>query len=219
MPLLLRSLFASFAAILLMSPPSSAYQSPLSDESVREAYFLGQRRDESMAAFLSKYTKFLPPPKSGPNIYSITFLTPFALFVQYSSRQPDYSAQRAALDHKSQGESVEISIEIAFTQSYGAFIAKPMTSRSGSPVGTQLRSPGFWRTFKFHVFDGEEEITTDDLTGEPRYACSEGACTLSGATVRLRFPADAFFSDSATIQVVPPEGDPASVDFNLATLR
>jgi len=219
MPLSLRPLFALFTGILVTCAPSFAFQSPLSDESVREAYFLGQRRDESMAAFLNKYTKFLPPPKSGPNIYSVSFLTPFALFVEYSSRQSDYSAQRAALDHKSQPEAVEISVEIVFTQSYGVFIATPTSSRSGSPIGTRLRSPDFWRTFKFRVFDGEEEISTDDLTGEPRYVCSEGGCTLSGATVRLRFPADAFYTETATIQVVPPEGDPVSADFDLASLR
>jgi hypothetical protein len=219
MPLSLRSLFASSATILLVCPSSFAFQSPLSDQSVREAYFLGQRRDESMAAVLKKYTKFLPPPKSGPYIYSVSFLTPFALLVEYSSRQTDYSAQRAALDHKSQGEAVEISIEILLTSSYGALTTWPTGSRSGSPLGTRLRSADFWRTFKFRILDGNEEITTDDLTGEPHYICSEGGCTLSGATVRLRFPADAFYSESATINVLPPEGDPVSVDFDLATLR
>lgn len=219
MPLSLRPLFALFAAIVVSCPSVAAFQSPLSDQAVREAYFLGQRRDESMAAFLTKYTRFLPPPKSGPNINSVTFLTPFALLVEYSSRQFEYSAQQAALDHKSQEEAVEISVEIVFTASYGAFISKPTNSRSGSPIGTQLRSSGFWHAFKVHIFDGEEEITTDDLTGEPRYVCTEGGCTLSGATLRVRFPAAAFYSDSASVQVVPPEGEPVSVDFELASLR
>jgi len=33
-------------------------------------------------------------------------LTPFALLVEYSSRQANYSAQQAALDHKAQDEAV-----------------------------------------------------------------------------------------------------------------
>ena len=217
---LLRPLIASLTAYVLTCAPCLAYQTPLSDESVREAYFLGQRRDESMAAFLKKYIKFLPPAKSGPQIYSVSLLTPFALLVQYSSEQADYSAQRAALDHKSEEEAVEISIEILLTASYSGVMTKPTNSRFGSPVGLQLRSPGFWHAFKFHIFDGKEEITTEDLTGEPRYTCSdEGGCSLSGATVRARFPAEAFTSDSATVQVIPPEGDSVSVDFDLASLR
>src|ERR1700746_1552120 len=79
--------FALLTGALLVSAPSLAYDTPLSDQAVREAYFLGQRRDESMYAFLNKYTKLLPPPKTGPHIAAITFFTPFALLVQHSSRE------------------------------------------------------------------------------------------------------------------------------------
>jgi hypothetical protein len=140
--------------------------------------------------------------------------------VQYSSRQSNYSAQQAALDHKAQDEVVEISIDILLTQSYGPFLTKPTGSRSGSPLGIQPRSPEFWRAFKFRILDGKEEITTDDVTGEPNYLnCGEAGCELSGATVHIRFPAIAFTSDTATIEVTPPEGDPVSVDFDLSSLR
>ena len=219
MPSTLRALISLFAAAVLVCPPAFSFQSPLSDESVREAYFLGQRRDESMAAFFEKYTKHLSPPKSGPYVYAVSLLTPFALLVRHSSRQFDYSAQRAALDHKTQPEAVEISIEIALTPSYGAFLGKPATSRSASTDGVQFRSPDFWRTLKYHAFDGDEEITTDGLSGEPHYLCSQGSCLLSGATVRLEFPAEAFTSDSATIEVDSAEGDPVAVSFNLSSLR
>src|SRR5947209_2931608 len=148
MPPALRSSLALLTSALLLCTPAIAFNTPLSDQAVREAYFLGQRRDESMMAFLNKHTKALPPPKTGPYISSVTFLTPFALLVQYSSRQSDYSAQRAALDHRSHGETVEISIEIVLTQSYGAIISTPTNSRSGSPNGIRLRSPEFWRSFK-----------------------------------------------------------------------
>lgn len=219
MPSSSRMYLASLTAALLLAQPSFAFNTPLSDQAVREAYFLGQRRDESMAAFLNKYTKALPPPKIGPHIYSVTFLTPFALLVEYSSRQSNYSAQQAALDHKAQDEAVEISIDIFLTPSYGPFTTPPTQSRSGSPLGIQMRPSDFWKTFKFRVFDGDEEITTDDLTGQPHYSCSEGGCILSGATVYLRFPASAFTSDTTNIEVTPPEGDPVSVDFDLSSLR
>lgn len=210
---------AMLTAALLLAQPILAFQSPLSDQAVREAYFLGQRRDESMYAFLNKYTKLLPPPKTGPHIAAVSFLTPFALLVQYSSRQSDYSAQRAALDHKAHDEMVEIQVEIQLTQSYGAMIAMPTHSRSGSPMAIQLRSPEFWRAFKYRIFDGDEEITTEGISGEPQYQCSEGGCTLTGAIVYIQFPATAFKSDSAAVEVTPREGDPVSVDFDLSSLR
>lgn len=211
--------FALVTAGLLLSGTCFAFETPLSDQAVREAYFLGQRRDESMARFLSRYTKFLPLPASGPHISSVSFLTPFALLVRYSSRQSVYSAQQAEKDHHPEEEIVSIQIELLLTQSYGPFMTKPSGSRSGSPLGLQLRSSDFWRTFKFRIFDGEEEITTDDLAGEPHYLCSDDGCILTGATVHIQFPADALTSDTATIDVIPPEGDPVSVDFGLEDLR
>jgi len=219
MPSSFRVGLALLTGVLLVSAPSLAYDTPLSDQAVREAYFLGQRRDESMYAFLNKYTKLLPPPKTGPHIAAITFFTPFALLVQHSSRQADYSAQRAALDHKAHGEMVEIQVGIQFTQSYGAIITTPTRSRSGSPTAIQFRSPEFWRAFKYRIFDGDEEITTEDISGEPQYQCPEIGCTLTGAIVYIQFPATAFKSDSAGVEVTPREGDPISVDFDLSSLR
>src|SRR5215472_3563173 len=219
MPSSLCPAFALVTSALLLAPSSSAFNTPLSDQAVREAYFLGQRRDESMYAFLNKYTKVLPPPKTGPHISAMTFFTPFALLVQYSSRQSDYSAQRAALDHKAHDEIVEIQVEIQLTQSYGAVIGVPTHSRSGSPTAIQQRSPEFWRAFKYRIFDGDEEITTEDISGEPQYSCSEGGCLLTGAIVYIQFPATAFKSNSAGVEVTPREGDPVTVDFDLSSLR
>jgi len=218
MPSSSRSL-ALFAAALLLTAPSFAFDTPLSDQAIREAYFLGQRRDEKMALLLNRYTKFLPRPETGPHIYSVTFLTPFALAVQYSSRQSNYSAQQAEKDHHPNEEIVRIEVEIALTQTYGPFLTKPTGSRSGAPNGYQLRPSNFWKTFKYRIFDGEEEITTDDLSGEPQFSCSENGCTLTGAIVRLQFPATAFTSNSATVEVTPREGDPIAVDFDLTSLR
>src|SRR6266852_3641473 len=131
MPALARSFVSILLAALLSSPASFAFQSPLSDEAVREAYFLGQRHDGSFARLLDKYSKHLPAPKSGPYIRSITFLTPFAKLVHYSDAfAGNYSAQQAALDHRAHSETVEISVEILLTDSYGPIIATPASPRS-----------------------------------------------------------------------------------------
>src|ERR1700704_5194992 len=135
MPSSLRPWLSVLAGALLLSPPSFAFDSPLSDQAVREAYFLGQRRDESFASFIDKYTKHLAPPKTGPHIASITFFTPFALAAHLSSQHSSgYSAQQAALDHRGQAESVKITVQILLTDSYPAYIPRPTGSRSGSPV-------------------------------------------------------------------------------------
>lgn len=215
-----RACLALLTSAVVLTAPALAYQSPLSDEAVREAYFLGQRRDESMTRLLNRYTQLLPFPETGPHIASVTFFTPFALLVRHSSEQPNYSAQQAAKDHDPDKEIVVIEIQIFLTQSYASVIPTPTGSRSDSPVGLRLRPSDFWKTFKYEVYDDKDELIVDDLTGEPIYNCDgEGGCDLTGATVRIQFPATAFTSDTAGIDITPPEGDPVSVDFDLSSLR
>src|SRR6267378_4262414 len=214
--------FASVVTVAaLLAPPSFAFDTPLSDQAVREAYFLGQRRDESLARFLDKYTKHLPRPKTGPHIASITFFTPFALATRLSSQHSSgYSAQQAALDHRGQTESVEIIVQIFLTDSYPAYIPRPTGSRYGSPAGFAPRPYNFWKDFDLQVFSEDRELRPFTSSGEPNYLCSgDGGCTLTGATIQFEFLADSFASDSATFQVTPPEGDPVSLDFNLTRLR
>lgn len=59
---LLSCLFATFLAFPF---PSAAFDTPLSDTAVRQAYFMGQRHDESLGRFLDKYIKHLRAPKPG----------------------------------------------------------------------------------------------------------------------------------------------------------
>ena len=215
----------SFASILiatfLIVPPSFAFDTPLSDTAIREAYFLGQRRDDTMARLLNRYTQLLPPPDSGPHISSVTFLTPFALLVQQSSQRINYSAQQAQKEHHGDQEIVAITIEILLTQSYGALIPRRTDSRSGSPIGFQFRNPDFWKDFKYRVFDGDDELKPDSLTGDPNYSCAgnQGACDLYGATIHIELPAAAFTSGTATIEVDPKVSEPTSVEFDLTSFR
>jgi hypothetical protein len=209
------------AALLLAPSASFAFDTPLSDQAVREAYFLGQRHDETMATFLNKYTKFLEAPKTGPDIASITVFTPFALLVQQSSQHASgYSAQQAALDHRDQGEFVRIIIQVQLTASYGNVIVRPTGSRSGSPSGFAPRPYDFWKDFDVQVSSDDKKLRPFSSSGHPNLLCSDdGGCELTGATLQFDFSAEDFVSGAATIDVNPPEGDPTSVDFDLDHLR
>jgi hypothetical protein len=216
-----RPCLALLAGASLLVPPSFAFDTPLSDQAVREAYFLGQRHDETMATFLNKYTKFLEPPKTGPDIASITFFTPFALLVQQSSQHASgYSAQQAALDHRDQGEFVRILVQIQLTASYSSFIVRPTGSHSGSPNGFVPRPYDFWKDFDVQVSSDDKQLRPFSSSGHPNLICSDdGGCEVTGATLQFDFRAEDFASGSATIDVNPPEGDPVSIDFALDHLR
>jgi len=216
-----RSIASVLAAALLLMPSSFAFDTPLSDTAVREAYFLGQRHDQSLALLMSNYTKSLPAPKAGPQISSVTFYTPFAQLVQAANQHlGNYSAQQAQLDHCGKEEIVRIVVEIQLTQSYGAFIIHPANSRSISSDGFEQRSPDFWRNFQVLFLDDNKEREPSYSSGQPNYMCSDnGGCILTGATLTFEFPATDFDSDSAEIDVTPPEGDVVSVNFHLNSLR
>lgn len=221
MPSHSRFTLAAATAALLLSQPLFAFDSPLSDEAVREAYFLGQRtQDDAYARALAKYTKLLPAPDTGPQISAITFFTPFALLVQSASQRINYSAQQAELDHRNQKETVKVIVVIRFTASYPPFIPRPTGTRSDSPQGFMPRPYNFWKDFDVQAGVDGKEVLPFSYSGEPDLVCAEdGGCTFIGATITLEFLANAFPSDSANILITPPEGDPVSVDFDLTSLR
>ena len=213
--------FVSLAiSALLLCQPLFAFQTPLSDTAVREAYFLGQRHDQSVSDFFAKYAKTLPAPQYGPYISTIRFLTPYAQVVSLSgNKSAGYSAQQAERDHHADAETVVVSVDIYLTDSYGPFLAAPTDSRSGSPVGLTPRSSDFWRDFDVSVSSDSRTLSPQDTSGQPIYNCSEYGCSLVGATITLTFAAAKFPSDSVTVNVVPPEGDEVNLDFDLTSFR
>ena len=218
-----RSGFAIIAALVMLAQPIFAFQSPLSEESVREAYFLGQRHDGSFEELVEKSTRRFPAPKAGPYISSVMFVTPFVGAAQLSNSYiGNYSAQQAELDHRGAGkEIVKITVEIQLTESYGQFIALAQTnSRSGSASVLIPRPDDFWRDFQVRIFNGDQALSNSVYRGRPKYSCGEyGPCILIGATLTSEFPADAFSADSASITVEPPEGEPVTAEFDLGRLR
>ncbi len=216
-----RRCFTVLAASLLLAPFSSAFQSPLSEQLVREAYFLGQRHDGTYPRLLGKYMKFLPRPKTGPYISSMTFSTPFLQMIAYADAYVgNYSAQQAQIDYHSKGEEVvRVSVEIQLTESYGQTIAVPANSGSNSAAFAP-RPHDFWKDFEVRIYNGNQELIPADSHGHANSRCGRrGPCVLIGATLEFDFPAVAFTSDSATIDITPPEGDAVSVDFDLSSLR
>ena len=210
----------AIATALLLASPSLAFQSPLSEESIREAYFLGQRHDDTLPRLLDKYVQYLALPKTGPYVSSISLFTPFVLAVQKSSQHTfNYSAQQAQSEHRAEAEYVVIRVQIDLTETYGAFLTEPTGSRSGSATGIRLRPSTFWKDFQVEVSSEDKILDADFLHGDPNYQCSDGACILSGATLTLEFPAESFTSDAVTVLVTPPEGDPVQVDFDLTSFR
>jgi len=217
---LLRTISCLLAFSLVLALPCSALDTPLSDTAVRQAYFMGQRHDESLARFLDHYTRHLAPPKTGPYISSVSFLTPYALLTQLSDRHAyGYSAQQAELQHQNLVETVKIVIEIQLTGTYSNVMRNPAARTTGTPMEYLLRPSDFWRDFQVQISNGDESLRPFLYSGHGAYFCGDTGCTLVGATIQLECLAESFTSDSALVSIDPPEGDPVTVEFDLASLR
>jgi hypothetical protein len=216
-----RAVTAWATIALLLTQPVFAFDSPLSEEAVRQAYFLGQRRDDTMTRALEKYTYYLDPPEAGPDIASVTFFTPFALAVESSSQHSSgYSAQQAQIDHRAQKETVKIIVDILLTKSYSNVIVRPTSTRSGSPTGFAPRPYDFWKDFDVETTVEERAVRPFTSTGRPNVQCGDqGGCQLTGATIELEFLAESFTSSAAEVLITPPEGEPVRVAFDLSSLR
>ena len=221
MPSSFRPCLSIFATALLLSPSSFAFNSPLSEQAVREAYFLGQRRDEKTAEFLDKYRRHLPVPESGPWISTVEFFTPYAEAVELSrQRSFGYSAQDAAQDYRKNGDRLRITVTIEFTNSYGGLIQEKTSQRSGSPNRFSLRSPDFWKDFTYRLFDGDDLIETLEMHGSPTFRTVDDSTMMTGAQIMLLYDAGKISASAAAAMVIEiPDGQQVVVPFDLATLR
>jgi hypothetical protein len=155
-----RSFLAVLTAALLLVPPALAFNTPLSDEDIRDAYFLGQRNDEATANLFGSYLRILPPPKSGPYISEVEVYTPYSQLVEWSRiHSVGYSAQQATRDYHATSDSIFVRIRIDFTSTYGAF----ELYRSGRLLdppkpGSESPRPDYFRDFRAGLSQKEQWI-------------------------------------------------------------
>ena len=210
---------------LIFSQAAPAYDVSLSPQAVREAYFLGQRNDEKTAAFLSKYVERLALPKSGPYVTEIEILTPVAQVVQISrSRTIGYSAQQAEQDYRERGDTLRLRVLIRFTPTYALQSAFSSSQKATGRTGLALRAEDFWRDFAFHFTqrqDGKEKtVDPFDVWSDPYYVRhSKGGSVLDGAEVWLLLDAAEIASNTAKIEVLTPDGQHVTAEFDLEKLR
>ncbi len=202
---------------LLAALAASAYENPLRDYSLREAYFLGRRKDEKTAQFLAQYVKKLPVPKQGPHVAEIELRTPYEQVVLRARNAPDgYSSQQATQEYRKQGDRVIVRVLIYLTPTYPAHT--PIGPVQSEPV--LVRPEDFWRDFDIHLFQ-EKEVSPRDVRGRPIYGPPEfGLPGLVGAEVELEFGGDDLApSESARVEILTPDGQRITAVFDLEKLR
>lgn len=127
-----------FVLVLAIVTPALAYEYPLSSESIREAYFIGDSRSTETADFLKPYTHHLAMPSRGPNVAQIALETPFTQIVERAGQAVNYTALDAVREFTGKPAVFYLRITIYFTPTYNAIL-------SSSHGGVQTRPEDFWR--------------------------------------------------------------------------
>ncbi|HEV2233106.1 MAG TPA: hypothetical protein VGV68_06860 [Terriglobia bacterium] len=202
--------------IALFAPQfSSAYEHPLSFNSIWQAYFLGHENinDEELAAFLASYVKRPPLPQSGPHVASIEIETPYEQVVLRTlQRSVDYSPQQADQDYRAQSDLILVRVGINLTPTYSSRVGVSSVNHA-----VQLRPLDFWRDFSFRLIQEEKRIAPDKISGEPLFTQHNGG--LSGAEVVLEFDATKVSSAPVWIEMRMPEGNTFTAEFDLERLK
>jgi hypothetical protein len=205
-------------ALSLLTLASAAFEYPVRDYSVREAYFLGRRKDEKTAQFLARYVQRFPLPKSGPHVAEVEFRTPFEQIVLRARNAPDgYSSQRAAQEYRAQAERVVVRVLIYLTPTYPAHT--PIHILIYEPI--ELRPEDFWREFDIRVNQKDDEVAPRRISGKPIYTTADvgGLPGLIGAEVELEFDAADFSPEPARVEILAPDGQRVRAVFDLEKLR
>ena len=107
-----------FVLVVMLTSSAFAYDYPLSSEAIREAYFIGNRRDKSAADFIQKYTHHFPVPDSGPYVAMIQLETPYAQIVERAEQAVNYHAPDAVQEFLGRPAAFRLRVQIYFTPSY-----------------------------------------------------------------------------------------------------
>ena len=220
-----RSLASVLAAALLLTPSSVAFGATLSDEAVREAYFLGQRSDEKTARCLEEYRRRLPMPQSGLYVSEVELFTPFAETVDLSRQRTfGYSAQQAALEYRGRGDVYRLRVHLFFTDTYSQrTYAQATTQRarrsSGDQPLVQRRPNGYWQGFQVQLRQKGRIIEPLEIPGVPVFRGYTVGGVYYGFDVVLHYDGDDIDRDSVEVVVLTPDGQRVAVEFDLTKLR
>jgi hypothetical protein len=205
----------SLLSLNLSLSPASVFETSLSEEAVREAYFLGQRHDEKISFFFESYRRYLPAPKSGPHVFMAELLTPFAETVEVSRKHGvGYSAQQAQLDYRSRGDSVRIGVHVRYTSTYG----------SGFPYSPNKvpGQTGTWKDFQVRLSQEENIIEPRNVSYQGTHIGTGGkggGSRPTGFIIWLVYDAAQLNSSDVSVKVDTPDGQHVTADFDLSHLR
>jgi len=188
--------FGTVLLALSLGIPVCAYDVSLTENSIRDAYFLGTRLGGLNPDFLARYARLVPDLKQGNCTSQARLATPFLEVAEYSRTAPNYSAQGAVKD----------------------FSGKPLSFRIYLDVCYRLRAPANAVTVK--IMQNKKEVVPNSFESSPYSESTEfGSLPPNGEHIVLEFTAAKIESSDLTILIDTSDGQHGETKFDLQALR
>jgi len=191
-----------------------AYEYPLSSTSLRDAYMLGNRKDEHTAEFLTQYERFLPMPESGPHVTTIGVKTPYAQVVELGENALNADIQGAEKNLADKQFPFIVRVGVDLTDTYPG-------PPPWNPTAPGVPMPDFQRDFGIQLAQGDKKIEVRSTQVYLLYSDSvSNTLQISGAIIELEYDADKIDPhDEATVKVHTPDDQDVETTFDLGHLR
>ncbi|MFI5128239.1 MAG: hypothetical protein ACHQJX_15575 [Candidatus Acidiferrales bacterium] len=173
----------------------------MTSESIREAFFLGQRRDEVTARFLASYRHDFALPKQGPHISRVQILTPYAQIVLGSE------------DGAIQGTVMDAEQEYQAQPSFFLVLVRVFATPTYS---SESQWKEFWQRLSIRVVQGKPLKPNRINYISRRFPGNRGP---GGTDVELQFDVAQIASAPITIEVSSPGGQHIEAKFDLGQLK
>jgi hypothetical protein len=176
--------------------PASPYDVPLSESSIRDAYFLGTRTDGLNFMFLAQYSRSVPNLKQGDCISNIAIETPFLQIAKYSREATNYSAQDAVKDFYGRAMPFRVYLDICYEPN-----APP-------------------NAIKVKVTQNKKEVIPLSFESAPYAQATDfGYLAPNGEQITMEFKPEKMESSALTVLIDTPDGQHAETLFDLQTIR
>ena len=189
----------AFRAVLLalvIAIPTCAFDVPLTENAIRDAYFLGRREGGLKPDFLAMYVHSIPDLKQGNCTSQARIETPFLQVAAYSGNVPNYSAQSAVKD----------------------FSGKPLPLRIYLNVCYRLHAPA--NAVKVKIMQNKKEVVPNSFESSPYSEPTEfGFLPPNGEQIVLEFTPSRIDSLDLSILIDTSDGQHGEAEFALQSLR
>jgi hypothetical protein len=189
----------AFLAVLLafsLAIPVCAYDAPLAENSIRDAYFLGTRTGGLSPDFIVQYARLVPVLKQGGCASNVRIETPFLEVAKHAREAPNYSAQDAVQE----------------------FYGKAMIFRMYLDICYEPNAPP--NAVKLEITQNKKQLVplSSESTAYAQ-ATDFGYLPPNGEQIVLEFASEKIASATLTVLIDTPDGQHGETEFDLQKLR